>query len=77
MCSPSSDSSNVVVRDEQSPLSEPTRWSVFTPEGAWLGSIEMPPGFILHAVTADRALGFVVDGFGVKRIEAYELTRSP
>jgi hypothetical protein len=64
-----------VVRNARSPLTDPTRWSVFTPQGVWLGQVEVPTGFVMHAVTADRALGFVIDELGVKDIHAYELIR--
>jgi hypothetical protein len=66
-----------MVRTERPPRAEPTPWFVFTPEGGWLGTVEVPPGFILHAVTSNRALGLAVDEFGVKSIHAYDLMRSP
>jgi hypothetical protein len=66
-----------LMRDQRPPGAGPTLWSVFTPEGTWLGDVEVPSGFILHAVTSNRALGFAVDDFGVKSIHAYELTGPP
>lgn len=60
---------------ERAPVQEPARWSVFDPEGVWLGAVETPPGLILRKVTRDRALGFRVDEMGVKEVYVHALER--
>lgn len=60
---------------ERRPVPRATQWSVFRPDGVWLGNVETPAGFILRKVTAGRALGFVVDEFDVKEIHVYALDR--
>lgn len=66
-----------MVPNERSPVSEPTQWSVFSPEGIWQGNVQTPPGFILRKIAGDRVLGFVIDEFDVKEIHAYSLFREP
>ena len=61
---------------DRSPIVEVARWSVFDPDGIWLGNVEMPPGFILREVMPDRVLGFGIDEFDVKEVYAYRLVRS-
>jgi hypothetical protein len=60
---------------DRSPIQGPATWSMFDPEGIWLGTVETPPGFILRDVARDRALGFRVDDLGVKIAEVYRLER--
>ena len=57
------------------PVMGPTRWSVFDPQGVWLGNVEVPPGFILRKVTGDRALGLVADELDVMEVFVYGLRR--
>jgi hypothetical protein len=65
-----------MVADERSPLTGPTQWSVFDPDGVWLGNVEMPEGFILRKVTKNRVLGFRINDEDEKEIYAYALHRS-
>lgn len=65
-----------ISRTDPSPERGPTAWSVFDPAGYWLGDVEVPAGFIMREVTRSRALGFVVDDFGVKEIYVYGLDRT-
>jgi hypothetical protein len=60
---------------DRAPVQEPARWSVFDPDGVWLGTVETPPGLILRKVTGDRALGFMVDELGVKEVYVHALER--
>lgn len=53
----------------------PTVWSVFDPDGRWLGDVETPPGVLVRHVGADRVLGFVIDELDVKEIYAFPLAR--
>ena len=57
------------------PVMGPTQWSVFDPQGVWLGNVEVPAGFILRKVTGDRALGFVADELDVMEVFVYGLRR--
>jgi len=63
------------TRDDRSPVTGPARWSVFGPEGFWLGNVETPPGFILRKVTEGRALGLVIDEMDVKEVYVYGLEK--
>ena len=60
---------------ERRPVARATQWSVFRPDGVWLGNVETPASFILRKITAGRALGFVIDEFDVKEIHVYALDR--
>lgn len=62
-------------RNQAYPAQGPTHWSVFDTSGAWLGTVDTPPGFILHHVEPDRALGFVIDSLDVKELYVYRLER--
>ena len=62
-----------LVPNERSPITDPSRWSVFDSTGVWLGNVETPPGFILRMVTERRALGFVIDELDVKEAHVYGL----
>lgn len=64
-----------MVPNEPYPVRGPTNWSVFDLTGRWQGDVVTPPGFILQAVTENRAYGFVVDELGVKRVQVYSLER--
>lgn len=64
-----------VVPNERYPVRGPAEWSVFDLTGRWLGNVVTPPGFILQAVSEDRAYGFVIDEFDVKRVLVYPLER--
>jgi hypothetical protein len=59
----------------RSPIQRPTTWSVFDTAGVWLGDVEVPSGFIVHEVTDDRVLGFVIDELDVKEVHVYGLER--
>lgn len=60
---------------ERAPTTVAASWSIFDSEGVWLGDVSTPPGLILRAVTADRALGFMVNGLGVREVHVYPLDR--
>lgn len=64
-----------IVHDERQPIAGPTHWSVFDPEGVWLGNVEMPADFILRKVAEHRVYGFVIDEVGVKEVYAHSLDR--
>ncbi len=51
----------------------PERWSVFNPDGQWLGEVEMPARFRPYRLTADRVLGVWLDPDDVPIVRAYRL----
>ncbi len=51
------------------------RWSVLDPDGRWLGTIEMPEGFLLHHVGEDFVLGVRTDALGVQYVERLDIVR--
>ena len=63
------------VAHERGPIPGPIHWSVFDPDGIWLGNVEMPAGFILRVITRDRVLGFMIDELDAKEVYAYPLRR--
>lgn len=60
---------------ERSPIHAPTLWSVFDLGGRWLGDTVTPAGFVLRAVSENRAYGFDIDELGVKEVHVYGLER--
>jgi hypothetical protein len=53
------------------------RWSVFTRDGEWLGSVEVPGPFMLEAVYDDIVFGVWQDPLGVGSVRAYALIKPP
>lgn len=51
------------------------RWSVFAPDGRWLGTVTMPTRFELRQVGAGWLLGSEPDGAGVLHARVYPLVR--
>lgn len=51
-------------------------WSVFDPEGRWLGDVMLPVGLELYEIGADYLLGKVEDDFEVEYVVKYDLTRN-
>ena len=63
------------MADYASPWSVPRAWTILAPEGRWLGSVEMPPGFTPIQLREDRILGVERDDLGVERVVLRELLR--
>lgn len=70
-------------RDDQLWLEEwtydapnPTRYHVVDAEGAWLATVDMPPGFRALTIGPDWVLGVHRDEDGVQRVMRYRLERS-
>ena len=57
------------------PNPKPTRWSVFDPQGNFLGEIVMPAGFEISSITGDRVIGIYRDEFDVEHIRVYGLIK--
>jgi hypothetical protein len=54
---------------------EPTRWQIFDRDGFWLGTIDLPPRFVLDKVYADAVLGRARDEFDVEQVRLYRLVK--
>jgi len=50
-------------------------WTVFDPNGRWLGTVVMPGDFVLHEVGPDWILGTRTDELGVAWIERYPIIK--
>jgi hypothetical protein len=48
---------------------EPSRWDVFAPDGAWLGTIRVPERFRLLDIGRDWVLGAMPDSLEFERLE--------
>jgi hypothetical protein len=59
----------------QGPDRRPTRWSVFDPNGRWLGEVEVPASFVVSSITSDKVLGFWQDEFDVEHVRVYALIK--
>jgi len=57
------------------PNPSPTTWDVFSPEGRWLGPVEMPARFDPTEIGGTYLLGVHRDEMGVERVRMYHLTR--
>jgi hypothetical protein len=50
-------------------------WTVLSPEGEWLGTVEIPSGVSLRAVAEDRVVGVKEDELDVQYIVVHELEK--
>lgn len=57
------------------PTAASYRWRILSPEGRWLGDLELPPAFEPWHLTADAVVGVRTDGLGVQRVQVYGLQR--
>ena len=58
-----------------SPPDPPTEWTVFSPEGAWLGTMTTPDQFRVDEIGTDYLLGVLRSADGQERIQRYALSR--
>jgi len=56
-------------------VGSPTVWSVFDPEGRWLGDVAGPDHFRMVEVGEDYVLGLATDELDVEHVRIYGLTR--
>ncbi len=54
---------------------QPVRWSIFDPQGAFLGEVEMPASYVVSSITNDQVLGFWQDEFDVRHVRVYGLIK--
>ena len=48
-------------------------WSVFDPDGRWLGTVDTPAGFRLEAASRDEAVGLWRDADGAEHLRVYRI----
>lgn len=65
------------VRDFLAAPDDPQRWSVFSPDGAWLGTVDTPAGLEILQVGATWVLGRGRDELDVESVRLHRLQRSP
>ncbi len=61
------------VQAYRMPWDASAEWMVFSPEGAWLGSMAMPERFTPHHVGSDFVLGAWRDESGVEYVHLYRV----
>ncbi len=66
---------NVWVAEYRPPGHEQPRWLVFDGEYRMLGTVEIPPGFVVHEIGSDYVLGRARDEFDVEHIRLYDLIK--
>jgi len=54
---------------------QPSRWTVFSPEGEWLGGVQLPSRFFVFEIGSDYVLGRRYDEQDVEHVELLRLTR--
>lgn len=52
-----------------------SRWSVFDPDGRWLGAATLPAGLDVRQIGADYVLGIRTDELGVQEVRMHRLER--
>jgi len=53
----------------------PRIWSVFDPEGRWLGDVELPNGLRVYEIGEDHIAGVQRDDMGVEYVRLYRVTK--
>ncbi len=63
------------VEDYRRPGDDRPRWSVFDPDGRWLGAVATPPGLEIREIGRDHLLGVWEDEFEVEHVRLHRLIR--
>lgn len=69
------DEGNLWVQDFTVPGEGDAAWSVFDPEGHFLGPVRMPPGLRVTHIGGDFVVGVVRDELDVERVRVYSLEK--
>jgi hypothetical protein len=69
------DDGNLWVLDYRLERDDPYVWSVFDPDGRWLGEVETPPGGRVTHVGSDFVLGVWTDELDVQQVRLYDLEK--
>jgi hypothetical protein len=67
---------NLWVRDYLVSPDDAPRWSVFDPQGRWLGTAETPAGMDVYQIGSDWILGRVKDDLDVEYVRLYPLEKA-
>ena len=66
---------NLWVADFPRRRDDPRAWSVFDPEGRWLGSVRTPAGLTVRQIGPDWILGVQKDEMDVEHVRLYPLAK--
>jgi hypothetical protein len=69
------DVGNLWTRHYSPAPADRTGWTVFAPDGEWLGEVEMPMGFEVLEIGDDRALGVWRDALDVEYLRVYAIEK--
>ncbi|MEX2283200.1 MAG: 6-bladed beta-propeller [Gemmatimonadota bacterium] len=69
------DLGNIWLQQYQINAKSQSQWSVFDPNGRWLGQVETPVGFVVNEIGADYILGVGEDELGVQYVRMYRLEK--
>ena len=53
----------------------PRSWTVFNPQGEWLGAVRLPPRFTVYQIGSDYILGLTRDETEVERVQVLRLNK--
>jgi hypothetical protein len=67
---------NLWVADYSEERDDEGTWSVFDPEGRFLGTVETPTGGRVHQIGDDFVLGIWRDELNVEYVRLYELMKN-
>jgi hypothetical protein len=67
---------NVWAREFSLPGEEANRWSVFSPAGTWLGTLDAPAGMRILSVSSGHVVGLTRDAFQVEVVSVYRLEKA-
>jgi hypothetical protein len=68
-------SGNLWVRGYDPDPAVPSRWSIFAPDGRWMGGVEFPARFRVHEIGADHVLGVWRDAEDVEYVRRHRLVK--
>lgn len=66
---------NLWLQDYRLREDEPFLWSVFQPDGQWLGTVETPAAFTVNEIGTDYVLGVGRDDFDVDHVRMYRICK--
>ncbi len=69
------DAGNLWIREVTRPGISASEWSVFSTDGAFLGTLAMPPLLDVLEIGGDYVLGVERDALGVEYVKKYRLDR--
>ena len=66
---------NLWARDPRPLVDQPHRWSVFDPEGRWLGTVQTPADLQVRQIGTDWILGTAQDELDVEHVRLYRIQK--